>query len=177
MSQPSVDATNFARLTTDVSIYFGSTSIHYNNTISCLLICDIIFQPYVFPIMALEPFSTFFITFALPAMGGTLLTNKPIAYPISTETRTQKHNTVNWREDNWDGLKSAVYEVLLSNANMNSYTIESQRDCMLLVWVLTVWCVQLGFGLWRAILHGTQRVGAGTTLLILFFCSFLKLRQ
>lgn len=47
-SQPGVDATNFTRLTTDVSIYFGSTSLHYNNTISCLFICNIIFQPCVF---------------------------------------------------------------------------------------------------------------------------------
>ncbi len=64
MSQPGMDTTNFARLTTDVSIYFGSTSILCNNTISCLLICDIIFQPYVFPIRAPVPFGSFSITLA-----------------------------------------------------------------------------------------------------------------
>lgn len=81
MSQPGMDTTNFARLTTDVSVCFGSTSIRYNNTISCLLICDIIFQPYVFPIRALVPLSSFSITFALPAMDVMLLTSGLTAEP------------------------------------------------------------------------------------------------
>lgn len=72
MSQPGMDTTNFARLTTDVSIYFGSTSVLCNNTISCLLICDIIFQPCVFPIRAPVPFGSFSITLASPATGGML---------------------------------------------------------------------------------------------------------
>lgn len=95
MSQPGMDTTNFARLTTDVSVCFGSTSVRYNNTISCLLICNIIFQPYVFPIRALVPFSSFSITFALPAMDVMLLTNELIAEPacIWTETRAHWRNT------------------------------------------------------------------------------------
>lgn len=69
-------------------------------------------------------------------------------------------------------LELEIYEVLLSNANANGYTIESQRDCVLLVWVLTVWCVQFGFGSWKAIFHGAQRVWGWyhifDTLLVLF---------
>lgn len=58
MNQPGMDTTTLARLTTDVYIYFSSTNILCNNTISCLLICNIIFQPYVFLIRAPVPFDT-----------------------------------------------------------------------------------------------------------------------
>lgn len=103
-----------------------------------------------------------------------LLTNRLAAEPTSTETRAHWRNTtlsIEMRTTKMV-LESAVYEVLLSNANANGYTMESQRDCVLLVWVLTVWCVQFGFGLWRAIFHGVQRVGGWyhifDTLLVLF---------
>lgn len=64
MKQPDMDTTNLARLTTDVSIYFGSTSVLCNNAIRCLLVCDIIFQPYVFLIRASVPYGSFSMALA-----------------------------------------------------------------------------------------------------------------
>lgn len=97
MSQPGMDTTNFARLTTDVSIYFGSTSVLCNNTISCLLICDIIFQPYVFPIRAPAPFGSFSITLASPATGGMLANQQAQCrtYINRNQSALEKYNIVN----------------------------------------------------------------------------------
>lgn len=93
--QPCMDATNFARLTTDVSIYFGSESVLCNNTISCLLVRDIIFQAYVFPIKAPVPVGSFSITLASPGRDCMLLTDRlqSRTFSASTETRARWRNT------------------------------------------------------------------------------------
>lgn len=123
MSQPGVDATNFTRLTTDVSIYFGSTSLHYNNTISCLFICNIIFQPCIFPPPGYSSLSV-----ALPELSHYQPGNRR-AHSRSCLFRARWRNTT--FSDNCNGLGSAVCDV--SNANSGAYTMESQGDCVLLV--------------------------------------------
>ena len=159
-----MDTTNLARLTTDVSIYFGSTSALCNNTISCLLICDIIFQPYVFPIRAAVPFGSFSITSPTPAMVGMPLTDSLIAEATSTETRARWGNTTLSIEKRttkiWNRI-SSIRSPLEQCQREWLYNRESKR-LRVAGLSLTVWCVQLGFGLWGAIFHGAQRVGAGT---------------
>lgn len=122
-SQPGVDATNFARLTTDVSIYFGSTSLHYNNTISCLFICNIIFQPCVF---FFPPSGYSSLSVALPELSHYQPGNRR-AHSRSCLFRARCRNTT--FSDNCDGLGSAVYDV--SNANKRGlYNGESRRLCV-----------------------------------------------
>lgn len=160
-----MDTTNLAQLTTDVSIYFGLTWVLCNNTISCLFIRHLVFHPYAFPIRAALLFSSFSTILDTASYGRHAANQHPTLHKLHQRISCREHwrniaffqlrmrNSKRWGgiSGMWDPLEQHEWLYNRKSKETAHYWFEFE---------LTVWCVQLGFGLLRAIFHGVQRVRA-----------------